>query len=418
MNIYFLIIISAIVFEFLLSIVVNKLNLNALSPKLPEEFSDVYDKEKYAKSQDYTRENTKFSFFTSTFFTILTLLVILFGFFNHIDLFVRKFENNDIISGLLFYGILYIINDLIMTPFSLYKNFIIEEKFKFNKMKLSTFFIDKIKGYFLIIIIGAPIISLILYLFEGLGSYAWLYAWGAVSLLSLAIQPVFNLFIAPIFNKFTPLDEGSLLSEIKAYVEKVNFPIAKVDVMDGSKRSSHSNAYFSGIGKTKRIALFDTLLEKQKDEEILAVIAHEVGHYKCKHIQKGIILGIVQSGIMFYLMSLFINNEDLFTVFKMENLSIYASLLFFGMLYAPIEMVLAFIFNYLSRKHEFEADEYSAKTTGKPENLISSLKKLSAENLSNLTPHWLNVALNYSHPPTLQRINALKLYLTKNNESY
>ena len=184
--------------------------------------------------------------------------------------------------------------------------------------------------------------------------------------------------------------------------------------MDGSKRSGHSNAYFSGFGKTKRIALFDTLLEKQKDEEILAVIAHEVGHYKCKHIQKGIILGVIQSGIMFYFMSLFINNQELFAVFKMDNLSIYASLLFFGMLYAPIEMFLGFIFNYLSRKHEFEADEYSAKTTGKPEHLISSLKKLSVENLSNLTPHWLNIALNYSHPSTLDRINALKMYITKN----
>lgn len=414
MNIYFFIIIFAIIFEYLLSTLVNKLNLTALSPELPKEFSDVYDKEKYAKSQNYTRTNTKFSFITSTFSTILILVVIQFGIFNQVDLFVRNFGYGEIINGLLFFGVLTIANDLLTTPFSLYKNFVIEEKFGFNKMTLSTFFMDKIKGYFLMIIIGAPIIALILYLFEGLGNLAWLYVWGTISLFSLAMQPIFNLFIAPMFNKFTTLEEGSLLSGIKSYVEKVNFPVAKVDVMDGSKRSGHSNAYFSGIGKTKRIALFDTLLENQNDEEILAVIAHEVGHYKCKHIQKGIILGIIQSGIMFYLMSLFINNPDLFAVFKMENLSIYASLLFFGMLYAPVEMVLGFFFNYLSRKHEFEADEYSAKTTEKPEHLISSLKKLSAENLSNLTPHWLNVALNYSHPPTLERINALRIHHSKN----
>ena len=410
MNIYFFIIISAIIIEYLLSTIVNKLNLNALNPKLPIEFSDVYDQKKYTKSQNYTRTNTLFSFITSTFSTILTLIVILFGIFNYFDIFIRSFGFGEIINGLLFFGLLIIANDILTIPFSLYKNFIIEEKFGFNKMTFSTFFIDKLKSYFLIIIIGGPLIALLLYFFQSLGNLAWLYAWGAISIFSLAMQPIFNLFIAPMFNKFTPLEEGNLLSQIKSYVKKVNFPIARVDVMDGSKRSGHSNAYFSGIGKSKRIALFDTLLEKQSDDEILAVIAHEVGHYKCKHIQKGIILGIIQSGIMFYLLSLFINNQQLFTVFKMETISIYASLLFFSMLYSPVELILGFMFNYLSRKHEFEADKFSADTTGKPMELISSLKKLSAENLGNLTPHWLNVALNYSHPPTLERINELKKY--------
>lgn len=410
MNIYFIIIISAIVVEFLLSTIINKLNLDALNSELPQEFSDVYDKDKYAKSQNYTRSNTQFSFITSTFSTGLILIVIFFGYFNNIDIFVRNLGYGEIINGLIFFGILTLANDIITLPFSLYKNFVLEEKFGFNKMTLSTFIMDKIKGYFLMIILGVPLISLLLYFFESFEKMAWLYAWVSISIFSLAMQPIFNLFIAPMFNKFTPLKEGNLLNGIKSYVKKVNFPIARVDVMDGSKRSGHSNAYFSGLGKTKRIALFDTLLENQSDDEILAVIAHEVGHYKCKHIQKGIVLGIIQSGIMFYLMSLFIKNPELFSVFKMENLSIYASLLFFGMLYSPIEMILGFIFNYLSRKHEFEADEYSAKTTGNPTDLISSLKKLSAENLSNLTPHWLNVALNYSHPPTLDRINALKVF--------
>ena len=410
MNIYFIIIISAIVIEFLLSTIINKLNLDALNSELPQEFSDVYDKDKYTKSQNYTRSNTQFSFITSTFSTGLILIVIFFGFFNNIDNIVRNLGYSEIINGLIFFGILTLANDIITLPFSLYKNFVLEEKFGFNKMTLNTFIMDKIKGYFLMIILGVPLISLLLYFFESFENMAWLYAWVSISIFSLAMQPIFNLFIAPMFNKFTPLEDGNLLNGIKLYVKKVNFPIARVDVMDGSKRSGHSNAYFSGLGKTKRIALFDTLLKNQSDDEILAVIAHEVGHYKCKHIQKNIILGIIQSGIMFYLMSKFINNPGLFSVFKMENLSIYASLLFFGMLYSPIEMILGFIFNYLSRKHEFEADEYSAKTTGTPTDLISSLKKLSAENLSNLTPHWLNVALNYSHPPTLDRINALKTF--------
>ena len=410
MNIYIFIII-AILFEYLLSILINILNLKNLSHNLPEEFSDLFDNKKYLKSQRYTKENIKFSLFTSTFSTVLILVIIYFGLFNYIDLSIRNLGYNEITNGLLFIGSLLILNDMLFMPFSLYKNFVIEEKFGFNNMNLSIFFMDKIKGYFLMCVIGAPLIFLILYFFEIFDSNAWLYVWFIICIFSLAIQPVFNIFITPFFNKFTPLEEGSLLSEIKSYLLKVNFPVSKIDVMDGSKRSGHSNAYFSGIGKTKRIALYDTLLQNQSNEEILAVIAHEVGHYKCKHIQKNIIIGVIQSGITLYFMSFFLRNPDLFSVFKMENLSIYGSLIFFGILYAPIDIFTRFLFNYLSRKHEFEADKFSAKTTKKPMHLISSLKKLTLQNLSNLNPHWLNVWLNYTHPPVLQRINLLKTYI-------
>tara|TARA_B100000809_G_C14875267_1_gene437067 strand:+ start:43 stop:723 length:681 start_codon:yes stop_codon:yes gene_type:complete len=224
------------------------------------------------------------------------------------------------------------------------------------------------------------------------------------------MQPIFNLFIAPLFNKFTPLDEGPLLSKIKDYLKKVNFPVKKLEVMDGSKRSSHSNAYFSGMGKNKRIALFDTLVEQMTEDEIVSVIAHEVGHYKLKHIHMGIVLSSIQSGIMLFILSLFIMNADLFAVFKMDNLSIYASLLFFTILYTPISMIMGFLFSYISRKNEFAADKYSAQTADMPECLISGLKKMSKENLSNLTPHWLNVLLNYSHPPVLERIKVLETF--------
>jgi len=225
---------------------------------------------------------------------------------------------------------------------------------------------------------------------------------------SIIIQPIFNIFIAPLFNKFTPLEEGPLLDKIKAYLAKVNFPVKKLEVMDGSKRSSHSNAYFSGIGSNKRIALFDTLVEQMDDDEIVSIIAHEVGHYKLKHIYTGIVLSAIQSGVMFYIMSLFLLNEELFSVFKMDNLSIYASLLFFSMLYAPISMILGVFFSAISRRNEFSADAYSVETAKMPNSMISSLKKLSKENLSNLTPHWLNVFLNYSHPPVLERLNAIR----------
>ena len=225
------------------------------------------------------------------------------------------------------------------------------------------------------------------------------------------MQPIFNTFIAPMFNKFTPLEEGPLLDKIKTYLSKVDFPVKKLEVMDGSKRSSHSNAYFSGIGKNKRIALFDTLVEQMDDDEIVAVIAHEVGHYKLKHIYSNIFLSALQSGIMLYIMAIFLMNPDLFSVFKMDNLSIYASLVFFSMLYAPISLLLGIFFSIISRKNEFSADAYSAQTAELPESLISGLKKMSKENLSNLTPHWLNVFLNYSHPPVLKRIQALKTYI-------
>tara|TARA_B100000676_G_scaffold44523_1_gene42786 strand:- start:6393 stop:7613 length:1221 start_codon:yes stop_codon:yes gene_type:complete len=400
-----------ILFQYLLSLVTKILNLKALNPDLPDEFKDTFDKDKYIKSQQYTRTNTNFSFITATFSLLLNLYFILGGFYNTVDLYVRDFGYNEQITGLLFFGVLFIVNDVLNMPFSIYKTFVIEEKYGFNKTTLKTFCADKVKGYFLTILIGAPVLYLILYFFAEFSQYGWLYVWIFLVVFSIVMQPIFTTFIAPMFNKFTPLEEGPLLQKIKDYLQKVNFPVTRLEVVDGSKRSSHSNAYFSGIGKYKRIALFDTLLEQMDDNEILAIIAHEVGHYKLKHIYSGILLSALQSGIMLYILSIFINNEQLFAVFSMEpgNLSIYASLVFFSMLYSPISLIVGVFFSVISRKNEFSADTYSSETAQMPESLISGLKKLSKENLSNLTPHWLNVFLNYSHPPVLERIRALRL---------
>ena len=413
MNIYFIIIIGMILFQYGLSILVKILNLKSLNPNLPDEFSDVFDKDKYIKSQEYTKTNTNFSFITSTFSLIVNLSFILGGFYNTIDLYVRGFGYGSEVTGLLFFGLLFVINDLLNIPFSLYKTFIIETKYGFNKTTLKTFWMDKVKGYFLTILIGGPVLYLILYFFANFTEYGWLYVWIFLIAFSIIMQPIFTTFIAPMFNKFTPLEDGPLLTRIKDYLSKVNFPVQRLEVVDGSKRSSHSNAYFSGIGKYKRIALFDTLLEQMDDDEILSIIAHEVGHYKLKHIYSGIILSSLQSGIMLYILSLFINNEQLFAVFGMQegNLSIYASLVFFSMLYSPISLIVGIFFSVISRKNEFSADKYSAETAEMPKSLISGLKKLSKENLSNLTPHWLNVFLNYSHPPVLDRIRILKSYI-------
>ena len=408
MNIYFIIIIGVIIFEYLLSFVVKILNIKALNPNLPEEFKDTFDQDKYKKSQEYTKTNTNFSFITSSFSLIISLSFILGGVYNMVDLYVRGLGFNEKIAGLCFFGLLFIITDLLNTPFSIYKTFIIEEKYGFNKTTIKTFITDKMKGYFLTILIGGPVLYLILYFFGNFGDNAWLYVWGFLVAFSVIMQPIFNTFIAPMFNKFTPLEEGELLDKIKSYLKNVNFPVKKLEVVDGSKRSSHSNAYFSGIGKNKRIALFDTLVEQMDDDEIVSVIAHEVGHYKLKHVYSGIFLSAIQSGIMLYVMSLFLENRALFDVFQMQDTSIYASLVFFSMLYAPISLLLGIFFTYVSRRNEFAADQYSLQTAKMPESMISSLKKLSKENLSNLTPHWLNVFLNYTHPPVLERIRALK----------
>ena len=332
MSIYFIIIIGIILFEYILSFIVRTLNIRALAPNLPQEFSDTFDKEKYAKSQDYTKTNSKFAYITSTFSLIVGLWFILSGFYNTIDIYARSFGFSELVTGLCFFGLLFIINDLLNLPLSMYKTFVIEEKYGFNKTTYRIFFTDKLKQYFLIILIGAPVLSAILYFFESFGSIAWLYVWGFLTCFSIIMQPIFNTFIAPMFNKFTPLEEGPLLDRIKEYLKKVDFPVKRLEVVDGSKRSSHSNAYFSGFGKNKRIALFDTLVEQMDDDEIIAVIAHEVGHYKLKHIHSGLILNTIQSGIMFFILSLFLMNADLFAVFQMENLSIYASILFFSML--------------------------------------------------------------------------------------
>ena len=408
MNLYFVAIIGIILFEYMLSSIVRYLNLKALNPNLPSEFSDVFDRDKYLKSQNYTRTNSSFGYLTSTFSLVISLIFIFGGVYNYIDLYVRDFAYNDIITGILFFAGLTIITDIISLPFSIYSTFVIEEKYGFNKTTPRIFISDKLKQYFLMLLIGTPILYLVLYFFQNYGEYAWLYVWIFLVSFSIIMQPIFNSFIAPMFNKFTPLEDGPLLKKIEDYLSKVNFPVKKLEVMDGSKRSSHSNAYFSGIGKNKRIALFHTLVEQMDDEEIVSVIAHEVGHYKLKHIYSGIVLNAIQSGVMLYILSLFLLNQDLFAVFKMDNLSIYASLLFFSILYTPISMLIGVFFSIISRKNEFSADEYSAKTALMPEALISGLKKMSKENLSNLTPHWLNVFLNYSHPPVLERIEALK----------
>ena len=405
--IYYLIIISALVGEYLLSTISAVLNMNSITDEVPEEFKGVYDSEQYARSQAYLRARTRFGLVSGTFSLLLLLIVIHIGLFGFLDGFVRAQTTQPLLAGLLFFGIIFIIIDLINIPFSLYSTFVIEEKFDFNRTTPKTYIIDKLKGYLLTAVLGSAVVAPILYFFDVFGASGWWIAWIAVTLFTVAVQPLFVHVIAPMFNKFTPLEAGELRSAIEAYSEKVNFPIARIDVMDGSRRSAHSNAYFSGLGKSKRVALFDTLLEKHTTEEIVSVVAHEVGHFKKKHIIMGTTLGVLQMGIMLFIFNLIMSDSALFAVFGVNQVSVHAGMVFFAMLYAPVSLVTSIFTTALSRRNEFQADGYALETTRNHEALVSMLKGLAISNLSHLTPHPLTVFLSYSHPPVLKRIAAV-----------
>ena len=408
MNIYAIIILVAIVVDFVLEIISNRLNLKSLTKKLPDEFEDVYDEDTYAKSQEYTRTRTKFGFITGTFNLLLLLGFWFSGGFNWLDQWARGFDYGVIGTGLIFIGSLVIAKSIISLPFSLYSTFVIEERFGFNKTDAKTFIADRLKGLALSVLIGGPLLAGIIAFFEYGGAWAWLYAWLAVTAFSLVMQYVAPTWIMPLFNKFEPLEDGELRQAIESYADKVDFPLQGIYVMDGSKRSSKSNAFFTGFGKNKRIALFDTLIENHTTEELVAVLAHEIGHYKKKHIVKNMTISILHTGIMFVLLSIFLQVPALFDAFFMEEMSVYAGLLFFGLLYSPVETILGIFMQMMSRTHEYEADNFAATTIEKPEEMVNVLKKLSKDNLSNLTPHPFYVFLNYSHPPALKRIKAIR----------
>ncbi len=408
MNIYAVIILLAMVVNYLLNLVSDLLNLKSLKKSLPDEFSDVYDADKYKKAQEYTRVRTRFGLLTATLSLVILLAFWFAGGFNWVDQFVRDFGYGTIVSGLLFVGILVLAQTVISLPFSIYSTFFIEERFGFNKTTPGTFAADRLKGLMLTIVLGGPLLALVIGIFEFFGTVAWLYAWGVVILFTLFIQFVAPTWIMPLFNKFTPLEDGDLKDAILDYAAKVSFPLQGIYKIDGSRRSSKSNAFFTGFGKNKRIALFDTLIDNHTTPELVAVLAHEVGHYKKRHIPKNMIISFLHTGVMLWLLSLFIQVPGLHEAFFMEEISVYAGLLFFGLLYTPIEMILSVVMQVFSRKHEFEADRYAADTTGDPESMVAVLKKLSADNLSSLTPHPFHVFLNYSHPPVLQRIRAIR----------
>ena len=408
MNTIAVIILTAIVFDVIINIIADRLNLKSLQRDVPLPFQDVYGADQYQKSQDYLRVNTRFGWVSALFNLGVLLLFWFQGGFPAIDNWVRSFGLGPVLTGLLYMGGLMLFYALLSQPFSIYATFVIEERFGFNQTTWLTYLLDLLKGLALGLLLGAPLLSGILAFFSYAGSYAWLYCWAAVVLYMLVVQYVGPTWIMPIFNKFKPLEEGDLKSAILSYAESIQFPLKQIYVMDGSKRSRKSNAFFTGFGKNKRIVLFDTLIEQHAVPELVAVLAHEMGHYQKKHILQGMLLGMLQTGLMFYLLSFTISYQGLFDAFYMDHISVYAGLIFFGMLFAPLDFFIGLLTQIRSRSNEYQADRFSVETTANPGAMIDALKKLSVHNLSNLRPHPFYVFLNYSHPPVLKRIEAIQ----------
>ncbi|SFR81286.1 M48 family metallopeptidase [Maribacter stanieri] len=393
--------------EFILATVMNYLNAKRFKDPIPKDLSDVYNLEEYAKSQDYKLTNYKFGIFTSIFSLTLILLFLFFGGFAWADNIAQSQSENIIIQALIFFGIIMIGSDILNIPFSYYQTFIIEEKFGFNKTSKATFFVDKLKQWAMTVVVGGGILSLVIWFFQWAGTNFWLYTWALVAVFTLFMNLFYSKLIVPLFNKQEPLEAGSLKEKIENYAAQVGFDLQNIFVINGSKRSTKANAYFSGFGKEKRVTLYDTLINDLEEEEIVAVLAHEIGHYKKKHIIFNLATSILLTGLMLLILSLFINNPEVSLAIGVNRPSFHAALIGFGILYSPISEITGLLMNHFSRKFEYQADDY-AKHTYAALPLVTSLKKLSKNSLSNLTPHPAYVFMHYSHPPLIDRIRNLK----------
>ena len=403
----FYIIIAILIISFIVDKILDTLNEKHFDDEIPQKLKDVYDADEYKKSQAYKKTSAKFSNITSFVTTVLTLIFFLADGFKYLDSFARTYTDNPILVALIFFGIIILGSEIVSTPLSYYSTFVIEEKFGFNKSTKKIFWLDKIKGLFISVLLGLGILSLVIWFYQLTGKNFWIYAWVSVAVFSLFINMFHAKLIVPLFNKQSPLEDGELKSAIEKYAKNVGFTINNIFVIDGSKRSTKANAYFSGFGSQKRITLYDTLINDLETDEIVAVLAHEVGHYKRRHIIFNLISSILLTGLTLFILSLFVNSPVLSEALGVSIPSFHIGLIAFGILYSPISEVTGLFMNYMSRKFEYQADNY-AKETFEGKALISSLKKLSKNSLSNLTPHPAFVFTNYSHPTLLERIKNLE----------
>ncbi len=396
-------IILILVADFGLERYLAHLNIKHSKNKLPDILSDIYDADKYARQQDYFRTNTRFGMVTGSFSFAITFLMYALGGFGWLDLYLTTFIANDIFRSLVFFGLLFLANDLLTTPFSWYETFVIEQRFEFNKVTPKIFIVDKLKGYALTIIIGGGLLYLIISIYKLTPNYFWLLAWSAITVFSLFMSMFYSELIVPLFNKQTPLAEGELRTEIEKFAGEVGFKLKNIFVIDGSKRSTKANAYFTGLGPKKRIVLYDTLMDKMTTDEIVAVLAHEIGHYKHKHTLKNIVISLPSTLLLFFILGLMLKSDALAQALGGSAANFHLNVLAFGIIYSPVSLILDLITNQLSRRYEYQADNYAA-SHGFGTQLISGLKKLSSTSLSNLTPHPLYVFFHYSHPTLYQRI--------------
>lgn len=413
---FLIIILVILVSDYLLERFLSYLNLKQMSEELPAELDGIYDPERYRKSQRYLRTKQRFSLITSTVNFAIALTLLLAGGFGWLDNVLRAYTQNPILLSLLFFGIIGFGASLLSIPFEAYAVFVIEEKFGFNTTTVKTFILDKLKGWLLGLVIGGGLLALVTWIYLGSGRWFWLVAWGVFTLFTVFMTMFYSNLIVPLFNKQKPLEEGSLRQAIEHFAAKVGFRLKNIFVIDGSKRSKKANAYFTGLGMKKRIVLYDTLIHDHTEEELVAVLAHEVGHYKKKHTTIGIVLSILQNGLMLFILSWFIRPGDAVSSALCQSLAgftdtvtaqgFHLGILAFGLLYSPLSTIIGLFENKLSRKHEYAADHY-AGVNYQPAALQEALKKLSVNNLTNLRPHPAYVFFYYSHPTLLQRLSAL-----------
>jgi len=415
--IFLYLILVILLFEYLLERILDFLNSTYWSTKLPKELEGIYDEEKYLKSQNYLQHKQKYSTVLSSLTFMVSLILLVFGGFAWLDNFIIQYTINPIWKAIMFFGTIGAVSSILLIPFEIYSTFVIEEKYGFNTMKPKTFILDTLKGWLLAITIGGGLLALIVWIFESVGNLFWLISWGVITIFILFFTYFYSNLIVPLFNKQRVLDPGDLRDAILAFALRTDFRIKDIYVIDGSKRSTKANAYFTGFGNKKRIVLFDTLIQNHSTEELVAVLAHEIGHYKKRHTVQALALSIIQTGLMLFILSLFIKKNGMLAQAICQSLSGFSGIevgqsfhmgvLCFAMLYSPLGMVLGLFMNIRSRKNEYEADRFAAMNL-QSESLQSALKKLSVTNLSNLRPHPLYVFFYYSHPPLLQRLSALK----------
>jgi STE24 endopeptidase len=405
-QILFILIIAFLGADYILDRWLDYLNSLYWSNELPEELKGIYDAEKYKKSQDYLIARHRFALLTSSLTFVAMMLFFCFKGFAWVDNIARLYSSNSIVIALIFFGILGFAADILSTPFQLYSQFVIEQKFGFNKTTAKTYIFDKLKSWMLGALLGGGLLSLIIWIYNSTGEYFWLVAWAVITAFMLFMTMFYSSLIVPLFNKQTLLEEGELRDAINAFAVKTGFKLDNIFVIDGSKRSTKANAYFSGLGMKKRIVLYDTLIKDHTTEELVAVLAHEIGHYKKKHTLKGMIMSVVQTGLMLYIISLFIGNPVLSQALGAGQGSFHMGILAFGLLYSPLSLLLGILMNMLSRRYEFEADRFAAENYNACA-LQQALKKLSVNSLSNLKPHPTYVFFHYSHPPLLERLKAL-----------